>query len=221
MEEGISGLTMKRKELQLNQRKSKCKTWAQERVDGSLGYRDMRQLRTKLIEKLSANLAKDFDLNIHNVREHLKTHMPSFEFEYPYPDTEVDVAKALLSYLDGEDPFKRKPGKRTVKQQVHYAALFAWLATDNLSATAILFSKDISSFKRDMGTFAEDIDVRLNENKDDNMTSYQRKMTYFSELRNVGGNTAIMERAKQYFIAYMDMHHIEQWEEWIKSNKRS
>ncbi|GAB7219891.1 hypothetical protein [Vibrio comitans] len=212
---------MKEKELQRNYRKLKCKAWAQSRVDGNYGYGDSRELRTKLIDNLATNLAKDFGLNTESVKESLEVHTPSFEFNYRYPTIEVDVANVLLSYLNDRDPFKRKPGKRAGNQQENYAALFAWLKTDNLAETAILFGKDISSFKRDMGTFAENIGVRLRENEDSDKSPYQRKMAYFDELRNVSGNIAVMKKSEKLFIAYMDENHSQQWEKWIKSNQKS
>ncbi|MEZ9788168.1 hypothetical protein BCU83_10765 [Vibrio breoganii] len=213
---------MKNTDLLRTRRRLKCKAWAQERVDGNYGYRDSRELRTELIKNLTTNLAKDFNLDVDSVKERLEAHIPSFEFKYQYPDIEVDVANVLLSYLSGSDPFKQNPGKRAVNQQENHAALFAWIVTDNLSATAQLFGKDISSFKRDMGTFAENIGVRLplsEEEKD--AGPYQKKMAYFKELRNVGGNIATMEASKQCFIDYMKNNHLQQWDKWIKSNQKN
>ncbi len=193
---------MNRSERQRHHQKLKCEMWAEKRVNGSFEVKKLNGLREYAIDKLTPNLAKDLNIDIELIEKSLNKNMPDFTFTTTFSDLDVNVANVLLCYLKGGNPFKGKQGGRIRNKEQYYAALYAWLNTNNISATALLFGKDISSFKRDMGTFAKYLDIQPFE---------------LYSLRAVSDNRGIMEMAKQCFIDYMNSNHHEKWEDWIRS----
>ncbi|MGD6737161.1 hypothetical protein ACP5PY_12650 [Photobacterium leiognathi subsp. mandapamensis] len=202
-------------ERQRYHQKLKCEVWAERRIDGGVEVKKLDGLRQYALDKLAPNLAKELNIDLEIIKKSLNEHMPDFVFESKYSDLEINVASVLLSYLRGKDPFKKKPGRRIVNKERYYAALYAWLITNNIAATAKLFGKDISSFKRDMGNFAKSIDVHPSNNSDSNNYG-----AYFDALRCVINNRGIMEMSKYCFIDYMAQNHLDKWEDWISSKTK-
>jgi hypothetical protein len=134
-----------REKLRLKQR---IDSWANERLNEK-NHQNLNGLRDVLIRNLSENIAQQYDVNKEDAKAFLNESLSNFEFESEYSTQDKEVALILKEYLDGQDPFKQKRGRKRDDLRA-WAALYALNITNNKHAVINQFFHAKSSHFEDV-----------------------------------------------------------------------